>query len=98
VSCDIDAEALDVCRENLSDFSADVELPVDIVNCDVTLPYLYSRWKGIIDTVIMNPPFGTKNNEGMFNHLIFVISALIMKPAFILFLVHVCFNDYLISL
>jgi predicted RNA methylase len=71
VSCDIDAEALDVCRENLSDFSADVELPVDIVNCDVTLPYLYSRWKGIIDTVIMNPPFGTKNNEGMFSHLIF---------------------------
>lgn len=71
MSCDIDAEALDVCRENLSDFSDDVELPVDIINCDVTLPYLYSRWKGIIDTVIMNPPFGTKNNEGMFNRLIF---------------------------
>lgn len=24
-----------------------------------------TRWHGFFDTVVMNPPFGTKNNEGI---------------------------------
>lgn len=41
-----------------------MELPgVDCVQCDVL--HDLSRWRGAFDTVIMNPPFGTKHNSGM---------------------------------
>lgn len=45
-----------------------MELPgVDCVNCDVLqeLRDESSRWHGAFDTVVMNPPFGTKQNAGM---------------------------------
>lgn len=45
-----------------------MELPgVDCVNCDVLqdLTDEKSKWNGVFDTVVMNPPFGTKHNAGM---------------------------------
>lgn len=45
-----------------------MELPgIDLVNCDVleSLADESSKWHKVFDTVIMNPPFGTKNNAGM---------------------------------
>lgn len=45
-----------------------MELPgIDCVNCDVlhTLSEESSKWRKVFDTVVMNPPFGTKHNAGM---------------------------------
>lgn len=45
-----------------------MELPgVDAVNCDVLqdLSTKTTRWNRAFDTVVMNPPFGTKQNAGM---------------------------------
>lgn len=42
-----------------------MELPgVECVNCDV-LSLEESKWHHTFDTVIMNPPFGTKQNAGI---------------------------------
>lgn len=40
---------------------------IDCVNCDVLaeLTKEDSKWRGAFDTVVMNPPFGTKHNAGM---------------------------------
>ncbi|XP_046387844.1 rRNA N6-adenosine-methyltransferase METTL5 [Ischnura elegans] len=42
---------------------------VDVVLCDVTygdgLGSSSCRWHKLFDTVVMNPPFGTKNNQGI---------------------------------
>lgn len=46
----------------------EMELPgVDCVNCDVleTLADESSSWHRAFDTIVMNPPFGTKQNAGM---------------------------------
>lgn len=44
-----------------------MELPgLDCVNCDVIEQLKESsKWRKAFDTVLMNPPFGTKNNAGM---------------------------------
>lgn len=45
-----------------------MELPgVDCVKCDVLQELLVgeSKWHRAFDTVIMNPPFGTKHNAGI---------------------------------
>lgn len=45
-----------------------MELPgVDCVKCDVVtdLSSESSKWRNAFDTVLMNPPFGTKHNAGM---------------------------------
>lgn len=45
-----------------------MELPgVDAVNCDVLelLTDDTCKWRKAFDTVVMNPPFGTKKNAGM---------------------------------
>ncbi|KAA0193277.1 hypothetical protein HAZT_HAZT011906 [Hyalella azteca] len=60
---DIDGAALAVCQENLSEF----ELPcIELVQTDVLqlLTDAGTRWRNHFDTVILNPPFGTKNNQG----------------------------------
>lgn len=62
---DIDSSALDKSSDNIAEF--ELESQIALVNCDVRswnmLDYFASR--KIIDTVVMNPPFGTKNNKGM---------------------------------
>jgi len=57
---DIDQDALAVFQTNLEDFEMD---NVDLVNIDVT--DLGPDWKQRVDTVVMNPPFGTKHNKGL---------------------------------
>lgn len=43
-----------------------MEVPgVDCVLCDVVNDLPGSRWEKVFDTVILNPPFGTKKNAGM---------------------------------
>ena len=64
MSVDVDPGALDVCKTNLDDYDIS---NVDLLQMDLTTLDLAtdSRWKGCVDTVVMNPPFGTKKQEGM---------------------------------
>ena len=39
---------------------------IDLIQCDILRETSEnSRWHDFFDTVVMNPPFGTKNNEGI---------------------------------
>ncbi|XP_012530741.2 rRNA N6-adenosine-methyltransferase METTL5 [Monomorium pharaonis] len=60
VGFEIDSDAIDIQYRNCSD----IELFVEVVQCDV-LQYLPGKFEKYFDTVIMNPPFGTKNNAGI---------------------------------
>ncbi|KAL1490724.1 hypothetical protein ABEB36_013373 [Hypothenemus hampei] len=60
VSFEIDEDALQIFQSNIEDHEL---TNIDIVQCNVlTIP---SRFYKKFDTVLMNPPFGTKNNEGL---------------------------------
>uniref|UniRef100_UPI00398F547C rRNA N(6)-adenosine-methyltransferase METTL5 isoform X3 n=1 Tax=Pristiophorus japonicus TaxID=55135 RepID=UPI00398F547C len=61
VGFDIDEDALDIFNRNAEEFEL---ANVDMVQCDicsVTTGKLSKKF----DTIIMNPPFGTKHNKGM---------------------------------
>ncbi|KAH8328266.1 hypothetical protein KR067_007523 [Drosophila pandora] len=61
VGFELDGDAVDTFRGNVQD----MELPnVDCVRTDV-LQLAGSKWEKTFDTVVMNPPFGTKHNAGM---------------------------------
>lgn len=61
VGFDIDVDALEIFRRNAEEF----EIPnVDLVQCDLCVLEAES-YAGKFDTVIMNPPFGTKHNTGV---------------------------------
>lgn len=60
IGIDIDPEALAVFAQNIDDFEMD---NTDLVNMDVT--NLGPDWHNRVDTVVMNPPFGTKHNKGL---------------------------------
>jgi predicted RNA methylase len=60
VGFEVDADALDVFRENVEDQGVS---NVDAVQCDVNR--MPDRFHKQFDTVVMNPPFGTKHNEGI---------------------------------
>jgi len=57
---DIDSDALDVFAQNAEEFEMD---NLDVVQMDVT--GLGPDWENRVDTVVMNPPFGTKHNNGL---------------------------------
>jgi len=57
---DVDSDALDLFSENLSGFEID---NVDLINMDVK--NIGPGWENRFDTVVMNPPFGTKHNKGL---------------------------------
>ena len=61
---DIDEDALDTCQRNVEEF--DLDEKIDLVQQDVRSlgSEVSDRLKGKVDTVIMNPPFGTKHNQG----------------------------------
>ncbi|XP_077175884.1 rRNA N(6)-adenosine-methyltransferase METTL5 [Paroedura picta] len=60
IGFDVDADALEVFNRNAEDFEL---TNIDMVQCDVcSLP---EEMVKTFDTVIMNPPFGTKHNKGM---------------------------------
>lgn len=59
---DIDEEALQISTSNIEQFEL---CDIDLVQCDVkSLPQVLEG-KSKFDTVIMNPPFGTKHNKGL---------------------------------
>lgn len=60
IGFDVDDDALKICQSNLEDYEI---ASVDTVQADVTA-LDSTRWHKAFDTVIMNPPFGTKHNEG----------------------------------
>ncbi|XP_042351232.1 rRNA N6-adenosine-methyltransferase METTL5 isoform X1 [Plectropomus leopardus] len=61
VGFDIDNDALDIFRRNAEEFEIS---NVDLVQCDLCSLEAEAYAKKF-DTVIMNPPFGTKHNQGM---------------------------------
>ncbi|VDM45028.1 unnamed protein product [Toxocara canis] len=58
---DIDDDVLAICQRNVA--SSELNGVVELVQLDVTKSAIVLR--PIFDTVIMNPPFGTKNNAGI---------------------------------
>lgn len=60
VGFDIDPDAIKIAQENSDSF----EVNIDFVNTDLSKATL-DGFKGKLDTIIMNPPFGTKNNKGV---------------------------------
>ena len=62
VGFDIDADALELAKQNLEESGVE---RVELVQCDVANIGSMIVTADLFDTVIMNPPFGTKNNAGM---------------------------------
>lgn len=60
VGFDIDPDAIKIAQENSESF----DVNIDFVNTDLSIATL-DGFKGKLDTIIMNPPFGTKNNKGV---------------------------------
>lgn len=63
IGFEVDAEAAQIFRANVADIEA---TSVDCVQCDVKalLRPGDGRWQRQFDTVLLNPPFGTKHNAG----------------------------------
>ncbi|XP_053554394.1 rRNA N6-adenosine-methyltransferase METTL5 isoform X2 [Bombina bombina] len=58
---DIDEDALEIFKTNAEEFEL---TNIDMIQCDIcSLPS--NVFTKSVDTVIMNPPFGTKHNKGM---------------------------------
>ena len=66
---DVCSKALEASRENLDDLKN-----VDLLQCDVRLLERQFNRRRLFDTAVLNPPFGTKNNQGI--DVIFVQMAL----------------------
>lgn len=64
VGFELDREAIAVAKNNVDEMEIS---SVDLVQCDVLseLTEEGSLWHKAFDTVLMNPPFGTKKNAGM---------------------------------
>ena len=60
---DIDPDALAIFQENVEGF--EIESNVDMILADVTDENSLLQMHKKFDTVIMNPPFGTKHNKGI---------------------------------
>lgn len=62
VGFEIDSGAIEIFCSNIFE----MEIPgVDCVQANVLHLGKFSMWCNAFDTVVMNPPFGTKNNSGM---------------------------------
>ncbi|CAG9823176.1 unnamed protein product [Phaedon cochleariae] len=57
---EIDEDAIEIFQENCQDHEL---TNIEVIQCDV-LKDIPSRFNKAFDTVLMNPPFGTKNNAG----------------------------------
>lgn len=60
VGFDIDNDALEIFRRNVEEFEIS---NLDLVQCDLC-SLEEKAYEKKFDTVIMNPPFGTKHNQG----------------------------------
>ncbi|CAH0721864.1 unnamed protein product, partial [Brenthis ino] len=61
IAMDIDESALEVLQENIDDTEV---TNIDPILCDFLGSKVF-KWDNYFDTVLMNPPFGTKNNAGI---------------------------------
>ncbi|XP_033842951.1 rRNA N6-adenosine-methyltransferase METTL5 [Periophthalmus magnuspinnatus] len=61
VGFDIDHDALEIFRRNAEEFEIS---NLDLVQCDLCSLEM-EAYSSKFDTVIMNPPFGTKHNQGI---------------------------------
>jgi len=60
---DLDPDALQTAQQNIQAFEID---NCDLILADVTkMDFRDSKLGGKFDTVVMNPPFGTKHNKGI---------------------------------
>uniref|UniRef100_A0A0K8T4N6 Methyltransferase-like protein 5 n=1 Tax=Lygus hesperus TaxID=30085 RepID=A0A0K8T4N6_LYGHE len=57
VGFDIDTDALEIFTSNIEDYEL---LNYELIACDVTNG-ISPKWESFFDTVVMNPPFGTRN-------------------------------------
>lgn len=65
---DVDSDALEIASKNCVEFELGT---CELIQCDVQEFSLFDRWSKAFDTVIMNPPFGTKNNKGNLGKRVF---------------------------
>lgn len=65
VGFDIDSDALDIFTRNVEEFEL---TNIDVIQSDVCS--IGSSYEKKFDTVIMNPPFGTKHNQGIDMHFL----------------------------
>lgn len=72
IGIDADGDALEIARENASVLGVDLDL---ILGDVCSLPVVQKRT--VVDTIIMNPPFGTRN-KGI--DVMFLEKAIMMKP------------------
>ena len=65
VSIDIDEDALEIAKANIEHY--ELSDKVKVINTDLIELFESAEnpYSSYFDTVIMNPPFGTKNNEGV---------------------------------
>merc|ERR1712200_404371 len=68
---DIDEEALATAAQNKEEFEMN---NIDLMMSDVRTLILSERLHNQFDTVVMNPPFGTKHNQGI--DMVFLQAAL----------------------
>merc|ERR1711864_6118 len=68
---DVDSDALDLFSQNIEDFEMD---NIDMINIDTKR--LGQGLEKSFDTVVMNPPFGTKHNKGL--DLVFLQTGIMM--------------------
>uniref|UniRef100_A0A0K8TPT7 Methyltransferase-like protein 5 n=1 Tax=Tabanus bromius TaxID=304241 RepID=A0A0K8TPT7_TABBR len=67
VGFEVDSDAIEIFRANITE----MELPViDCVQCNLVENFNLDKWNNAFDTVVMNPPFGTKRNAGMDMHFL----------------------------
>ena len=62
VGFDVDSDALEIASRNCVEFELQT---CELVQCDVQEFSLCDKWSKAFHTIIMNPPFGTKNNKGI---------------------------------
>ncbi|KAI8097003.1 S-adenosyl-L-methionine-dependent methyltransferase [Halteromyces radiatus] len=58
VGFDIDPDAIAIAQQNSEEFETDIDFVLTDLSVD---SQLLDRYKGSLDTIVMNPPFGTKN-------------------------------------
>lgn len=61
VGFDVDEDALKIAQRNVEESEINA---VELIQCDVANFSTVGTKEHVFDTIIMNPPFGTKNNAG----------------------------------
>lgn len=64
IGFDIDQDALDTAANNCKEFDIN---NVELVQSDITKVSGFMCERKPFDTIVMNPPFGTKNNSGNYS-------------------------------